>query len=218
MRFGPHIWLLGEVCVVSAIVVGLLGLSHRLGGSWASWAAPWILSVGALLPTLAQRRGVHELGFQLGRVTQGVRVLCLGSAALLGAGLGVILLCKLTGGTPPLAAAIPRQQALLWIVAQFGYVALPEELFFRGYLIHTLDLVSMSRKSGTVTPFANMVLSAGVFGFAHLLALGRVDAVLTFFPGLIFAWLFVTTRSLMAPVLLHGAANVGYALLLREFA
>ncbi len=208
-----------EVSFVSALVVGLLSASHRLGDRCAGWVAPWVLSFGALLPTLVRRRDLRELGFQLGRVTQSARSLCLGSAALLGAGMGVILLCRWMEARPPLAAAVPRQQALLWVLAQFGYVALPEELFFRGYLlVNTLDFLRMSRKSGRAAELAGVVVSAGIFGLAHLLSLGRADAALTFFPGLILGWLFVTTRSLLAPVLLHGAANVGYALLLSKFA
>jgi hypothetical protein len=43
--------------------------------------------------------------------------------------------------------------------------------------------------------------------------LGETASLLTFFPGFVFAWLFLRRRSLLPPVLLHGAANIGYVLL-----
>jgi membrane protease YdiL (CAAX protease family) len=38
-------------------------------------------------------------------------------------------------------------------------------------------------------------------------------AGLTFLPGLILAWLFLRTGSLLAPIVFHGLANVSYAMM-----
>jgi membrane protease YdiL (CAAX protease family) len=37
--------------------------------------------------------------------------------------------------------------------------------------------------------------------------------IITFLPGLIFGWLLVKTKSLLAPVLFHGLANAVYGLI-----
>ncbi len=43
-------------------------------------------------------------------------------------------------------------------------------------------------------------------------------SILTFLPGLLMAWLFVRTRSLLAPILFHGLANVSYGIMAATFA
>jgi len=60
--------------------------------------------------------------------------------------------------------------------------------------------------------YAAVILSALVFAAAHIVILSSLSGVFTFFPGLIFGWLFLRTRSLLAPVLFHGLANVCYCL------
>jgi membrane protease YdiL (CAAX protease family) len=117
---------------------------------------------------------------------------------------------------PPLCGVVPRGQWSTWILFQFGLVALPEEIFFRGYfLTNCLKLLRVVATSHSwVVEFVGVGLSAGVFAVAHVVVLGSAAAALTFFPGLVFAWLFVRSGSLLPPALLHGAANVGYMLVL----
>ncbi len=57
------------------------------------------------------------------------------------------------------------------------------------------------------------MLAAGVFALCHVLVLGDAVSALTFFPGLIFGWLFLRMGSLIPSILLHAAANIGYAML-----
>jgi len=54
------------------------------------------------------------------------------------------------------------------------------------------------------------MLSAAFFAIAHAMVYGQLISVLTFLPGLILGWLFVQTRSLLAPILFHGLANTWY--------
>jgi membrane protease YdiL (CAAX protease family) len=132
-----------------------------------------------------------------------------------GIGIGVLdhLSIKL-----PSSGAVPRGQGPLWALLQFGFVALPEELFFRGYfLTNCLKLLRAAGKSHSpILDLAGVCLSAGVFAVAHVLTLGSVASLLTFFPALVFAWLFLRCGSLLPPVLLHGLANIGYVLVLRQ--
>ena len=58
-----------------------------------------------------------------------------------------------------------------------------------------------------------IVVSATCFALAHVIVQGRMVCLLTFFPGLLLAWLFVRTRTLLAPILFHGLANIAYGLM-----
>jgi hypothetical protein len=62
-------------------------------------------------------------------------------------------------------------------------------------------------------PWIAIGISAACFALAHVIVQGRLTAVLTFVPGLILAWLFFRTGTLLAPILFHGLANVSYAMM-----
>jgi membrane protease YdiL (CAAX protease family) len=70
----------------------------------------------------------------------------------------------------------------------------------------------------SVAERAAILLSAGVFALSHMLILGNAASLLTFFPGLIFGWLFVKIGSLVPAILMHGVANIGYAMMTGAFA
>ena len=42
---------------------------------------------------------------------------------------------------------------------------------------------------------------------------GSGGAIATFFPGLLLGWMYLRTRSLLAPIIFHALANTAYALI-----
>lgn len=112
----------------------------------------------------------------------------------------------------PLAVPPAEGQWLVWAVHQVTHVAVPEEVFFRGYLVSTLDLLCQRGTcSGPGTgQMAAILGSALIFGLFHAIAWESGYALLTFFPGAVMAWLFLRTKSLLMPVLFHALANIGY--------
>jgi hypothetical protein len=50
--------------------------------------------------------------------------------------------------------------------------------------------------------------AAALFALGHLAGQPRPGALLTFFPGLAFGWLWARRGSLAGPVLLHAACNL----------
>lgn len=206
--------------LVWVAVVALLRFSHQADGRGLGFLGPLVLMLAALLPTLAAGRPLTELGLRPGRSRQDLLVLVFGGAGMLGLTFVAVGLLKLASVPPPLAASFPHEQWLAWVLFQFAWAALPEELFFRGYLLSNgMRLLSTALKpdSAFVRPAA-IALSAGAFALAHVLVLGNAAAALTFVPGLFFAWAFVRTGSLIAPVLLHGLANIGYVLMVQAMA
>jgi membrane protease YdiL (CAAX protease family) len=126
---------------------------------------------------------------------------------------GVLKLFHLAGLTWPLVSSWPREQLPLWMLYQFTHVALPEEFFFRGYLQG--ELVSLFKARGVHAENRShgtaLVLAAGLFAACHAVIWGAPGALLTFFPGLVMGWLYWKSDSLLAPILFHGCANIGYA-------
>ncbi len=101
---------------------------------------------------------------------------------------------------------------------QLVAVGLPEELFFRGYLLLRLEeaLPPRRRFLGGGLGLA-LVLSAAIFALAHVL--GEFDArrLAVFFPGLLFGWMRSATGSILASTIVHAASNLYIDVLHRTF-
>ena len=107
--------------------------------------------------------------------------------------------------TPPAPATISGE----WCVVQWLVVGLPEELFFRGFLLNKLEARFPPRRrwlGGGVG--VALVLSALAFALIHLPKDGDPRALATFFPGLLFGWMRSATGSIFASTLSHGASNI----------
>lgn len=102
-----------------------------------------------------------------------------------------------------------------WLtLAQLLVVALPEELFFRGYL--------QGRLEEAMPPTVNFlgarlgrawVLTAALFALGHYLVSFEPQMLTRFFPGLVFGWMYARTRSILAGTLFHAASNLLMAIL-----
>jgi membrane protease YdiL (CAAX protease family) len=104
---------------------------------------------------------------------------------------------------------LPERAGLL-LVLQLLVVALPEELFYRGWM-QTAWARAFPARGAT---FLSARLGAGflatqaLFAVGHLATDPRPWRVATFFPALLFGWLRERTGSVAAPVLLHAASNL----------
>ncbi len=94
-------------------------------------------------------------------------------------------------------------------VVQLLVVALPEELFFRGFLLKLLEarFPPKRRILGGGVGLA-LVLSAAAFAIVHLPKEGDPRALAVFFPGLLFGWMRSATGSILASTVTHGASNI----------
>jgi len=93
-----------------------------------------------------------------------------------------------------------------FILMQLLLVALPEEVFFRGYLqskignnIKGIIIVSLLFAVGH---FVTLFLGGG-----HNLAICS-QAILTFFPSLVMGYLYLVSKTLWASIIFHFFANV----------
>jgi membrane protease YdiL (CAAX protease family) len=209
--------LLAETVFVTTAAILLVKVFTSGPFSSSSWLiCPMIMVVAALLPTAAKGRDFPALGFVREQRTIALR--CLYRTCLIVFPF-VFLLYRFLhslGMTLPLLPVAPRGPEWLgWLFYQFLYIAVAEELFFRGYLqANILRLAKpAARQSHRLQQWWSIAVSAGVFAIAHVIIGGRITALVTFLPGLVLAWLFVRTRSLLAPILFHGLANCFYCFL-----
>jgi uncharacterized protein len=107
------------------------------------------------------------------------------------------------------APPAPRTLSLEWCAVQWLVVGLPEELFFRGFLLHKLEqrFPPTRRLLGGGVGLA-LVLSAAAFAVIHLPKDADPRALATFFPGLVFGWMRSATGSILASTITHGCCNI----------
>jgi membrane protease YdiL (CAAX protease family) len=110
-------------------------------------------------------------------------------------------------GSPRFALRAPPGLALQ-VAAQLLVVALPEELFYRGFM-----QTAWGRAPGRSVRVLGAELGPGFLRTQALFALGHLVVLQpwrlgTFFPGLVFGWLRARTGTLAAPVLFHALSNL----------
>ncbi|GJM16976.1 MAG: hypothetical protein DHS20C13_23030 [Thermodesulfobacteriota bacterium] len=93
-----------------------------------------------------------------------------------------------------------------FILTQLLMVALPEEVFFRGYLQNKLG----NNIKGII--IVSLLFAAGHFitqclGGGHNIAVCS-QAILTFFPSLVMGYLYLKTKTLWASIIFHFFANI----------
>jgi hypothetical protein len=118
---------------------------------------------------------------------------------------------------PRLALRLPDRFPLL-VLLQLAVVALPEELFYRGWMQTAWARARPERG----TTFLGARLGAGFVQTQLLFALGHLVVwqpwrLATFFPGLLFGWLRARTGDLVAPVVVHALSNLFIATLEASF-
>jgi membrane protease YdiL (CAAX protease family) len=120
-------------------------------------------------------------------------------------------------GAPRFHPALPPGLPLLALV-QLLVVALPEEMFYRGF-VQTAWARSAPERGVTVLGArlgAGFLWTQLLFAAGHLVVL-QPWRLGTFLPGLLFGWLRERTGGIAAPVVLHAVSNVFIATLEASF-
>ncbi|MEE2788590.1 MAG: MrtP family glutamic-type intramembrane protease [Myxococcota bacterium] len=96
------------------------------------------------------------------------------------------------------------------IFVQMLLVALPEELFYRGYLQSRLDeLVGRDVKIlGVACNPVSILLTSALFAVGHIVTVPSVQRLAVFFPSLLFGWMRRATGGILAPLIFHAACNL----------
>jgi uncharacterized protein len=104
------------------------------------------------------------------------------------------------------------------VVVQVLVVALPEELFYRGWMQGSWAATAPARRARVLgaTLGAGFLATQALFAAGHLVVL-QPWRLATFFPGLLFGWIRERTGDLAAPVVVHALSNLYIATLEASF-
>jgi len=107
----------------------------------------------------------------------------------------------------------------LWILAtQFVLIAIPEEVFYRGYLQQRLRQLwpgGIMFLGGRFGPA--IVVASLLFALGHVVTIPAPFRLAVFFPSLLFGWLRDRTGRIEGSVLLHVLSNITMLSLLRLY-
>jgi membrane protease YdiL (CAAX protease family) len=96
------------------------------------------------------------------------------------------------------------------ILVQFLLVALPEEVFYRGYLQTRLDrLIGRDRRVlGVDVNVASLLLTSALFAVGHIATIPNPQRLAVFFPSLLFGWMRRASRGVTASTVYHASCNI----------
>jgi len=88
-------------------------------------------------------------------------------------------------------------------------VAIPEELFFRGYLQERLEQVWPPTRNvlGAKVGWA-LVVSSALFALSHVAVIPNPLRLAVFFPALLFGWMRARTGSIASAAIFHALCNL----------
>ena len=104
------------------------------------------------------------------------------------------------------------------LLGQALVVALPEEAFYRGYLLTNLERQARHHAQlFGVSVSASLVWSSALFAVGHFVTEPSLSRLAVFFPALVFGWLRWRTGGIGASVLFHVLCNAFASLLGRGY-
>jgi membrane protease YdiL (CAAX protease family) len=88
-------------------------------------------------------------------------------------------------------------------------VAIPEEVFFRGYLMERLERVWPPTRTlfGAKVGWA-LIVSSALFALSHVAVIPNPQRLAVFFPALLFGWMRARTGSIAPGALFHALCNI----------
>lgn len=92
---------------------------------------------------------------------------------------------------------------------QLVVIAIPEELFFRGYLMARLEDRWPPTRTFLGAPVGRALLVSSVlFALGHVLVIPSAPRLAVFFPALVFGWMRARTGSIAAGATFHALCNI----------
>ena len=201
------------VTIVAIAAVKWLHVQQTLDRRWL--LVPAVLVVSAMVPGWLGKRDFPRIGLDADSVRRTLIVVGLACGFIVPVMFTCLWWVRQLHLPIPLDPVVNEQPSWLgWLFYQFFYVAVAEEVFFRGDVqSNVMRLCRRMPQRGSVQSFVVVLISAGCFALAHVVVQERGLSLLTFFPGLLMAWMFLRTGSLLAPILFHGLANAAYGLI-----
>ncbi len=186
----------GKAIAAFAGIVLVAAIASRRPSSFVL-VQPDVIAAALFLyvPLFHYRRGPAPSWVKAGDFRRSATVLI---ALLLGGAAAFFIYASLPvppGAAPPRAAAMPPAGGFL--LRQALFAAIPEEVFFRGYLHDAFE------ERG----WEPVVLTSALFAAGHLAIDASAYRAMTFFPALLFGWGRKKSGNVYVPIVLHVAFN-----------
>jgi membrane protease YdiL (CAAX protease family) len=99
---------------------------------------------------------------------------------------------------------------LLTLITQLLLVAIPEEVFYRGYLQTRLDrLIGRDREVfGALFNWESALVCSALFAVAHVATIPHPARLAVFFPSLLFGWMRRAYGDTLTPAIYHALCNL----------
>jgi uncharacterized protein len=228
--------LLRPLCITAGVTALVALLSYALPAEWQSTGVGFCLLVATYVLVLRHDAStIRHYGLGLGGIFEPVpldarRILVAIGVSLLHALLAAIVFFPLfwlgfvIWWRPARDFAWPAPPAAEALLTQVLGIAMPEEMFYRGYAQTAIDDASKWRvRLLGAEVGAGLVLGSIVFALGHVATTGQPARLSVFFPSLVFGWLRAPKRGIPkkgtqpggigAAVAFHAACNIFSALL-----
>lgn len=111
--------------------------------------------------------------------------------------------------SPPRGFDWPPPPGIDLVLTQILGIAVPEEMFYRGYVQTALDDAFRWRFQLFGAPLgAGVILGSIVFALGHFATHAHVARLAVFFPSLVFGWLRARSGGVGAAILFHATCNL----------
>lgn len=212
---------------ISVGVTALVALlSYALPGEWQSTGVGFCLLVATHHLVLRQNAAtIRHHGLGLGGIFEPVPLDARRILAAIGVSLAYGLAAALVffplfwlgfvlWWQPAHTFAWPPSPGAESLLTQVLGIAVPEEMFYRGYVQTALDDASRRRfRFLGANIGAGILLGSLIFALGHVATTGSPARLSVFFPSLVFGWLRAKTGGIGAAVSFHAACNIFSAFL-----
>ncbi len=220
-------------CAIAFALVVVLGLVARSWSLLFANLAALVAIVFIYVPVVYSRKRGEDLvdyGFHFAPIRRGVLyflggtivilplftagfiffydLVCSASAPTAITSLAPPGFCKVWRGWGGANAPLIDFDLAKFFFTQIIVVALPEELFFRGFVHKLLEQKWKPKRRflGGGLGVA-LIVSSALFAVVHMMVLVDPRRLAVFFPGLVFGWMRSATGSIFAGVMFHALCN-----------
>ena len=164
----------GVVAVGTIAAIRFLNVPPALELKWL--LIPCLLVIAALLPTWLRGRQFPSMGLDREHAGASLTLVCLTClCAIPAVFLGLWLMVRMQLPIPLRPVVAGPDGWFTWLIYQFLYVAVAEEVFFRGYLqANVMKWLGDTRPPGR---YVAVVVSAGCFALAHVVVQGQITSL-----------------------------------------
>lgn len=213
--------LLRPLCIAAGVTVLVALVSYGLPGEWQSTGVGFCLLVATYVLVLRHDAStIRHYGLGLGGIFEPVpldarRILAAVGTSLLHALLAALVFFPLfwlgfvLWWQPVREFAWPPAPGAQALLTQVLGIAMPEEMFYRGYVQTALDDASPRRWRLLGAELgAGLLLGSAIFAVGHVATTGQLGRLSVFFPSLVFGFLRARTGGIGAAVVFHAACNL----------